>query len=258
MKRKLKVVAMIPARMGSTRFPGKPLEKILGLPMIEHVRRRVEEMDILDEVYVATCDQEIMDLVVKNGGKSIMTASTHERCTDRIEEAARSVEADIIVNVQGDEPMVYSSVIKELIAPFFENDKIQATCLVYPIINPAELESLNIVKTVLSKTNKVLYFSRALVPGKDVSNHLTYYKQSGIMAYNKEFLHHFNNLEQTPLEIQESVDMLRILENDYQIHAVVTDKETKGVDTPEQIKMLEDEILGDPLQKEIFDRINKI
>lgn len=255
MKKSLKIVAMIPARMDSSRFPGKPLKKILGLPMIEHVRRRVEQIQILNEVYVATCDAEIFDVVVANGGNAIMTANTHERCTDRIEEAARKIDADIIVNVQGDEPMVSQASIEEVVAPFFTNERVLTTCLVYPIEENDELESPNIVKAVLSRSGKILYLSRSRIPGRDVNSKTSYYKQSGIMAFTKEFLHQFNRLESTPLEQKESVDMLRVLEHDLSIQGVVSLNETKGVDLPEHIEMIESAILSDPLQKDIFSRI---
>ena len=255
MKKPSKVVAIIPARMGSSRFPGKPLERILGVPMIEHVRRRVEQINAIQETYVATCDPEIFDVVVSNGGKAIMTADTHERCTDRIEEAARGLEADVIVNVQGDEPMVSSAAIEEVVAPFFEIDGLKTSCLVYPITDPGELDSENIVKTVLSRGNNILYLSRSRIPGKAVEDGVQYYKQSGIMAFSKEFLHKFNQLESTPLEQKESVDMLRVLEHDYSIQGVVSHNETKGVDLPEHIGMIEELIQQDPQQKKIFEQV---
>ena len=130
-----KIVVVIPARMGSSRFPGKPLEKILGLSMIEHVRRRIEKVDGVSQVIVATCDEEIRHEVEAFGGKVIMTADTHERCTDRIEEAAHQFDADIVVNIQGDEPMVPLSAVQEVVSPFFEKDGVQTSCLVYPVKN---------------------------------------------------------------------------------------------------------------------------
>ncbi len=251
----LKTVAIIPARMGSSRFPGKPLVNILGLPMIEHVRRRVEDMDILNEVYVATCDQEIKSAVESYGGKVIMTADTHERCTDRIEEAAHKISADVVVNVQGDEPMISKDVVEAVVRPFYDNSNIQTTCIVYPINDVAEMTSLNIVKTVLSRSGRILYLSRSAIPGRDANPKLTYYKQSGVMAFRKDFLHTFHNLTPTPLEAQESVDMLRVLEHDYWIQGVVSAHETKGVDIPEQVGMIERAILSDPKEKAIFEKI---
>ena len=183
MTRPLKVAAIIPARMSSTRFPGKPLIKILGLEMIEHVRRRCERIPGLSHVLVATCDQEIVDLVTKNGGKAVMTSDKHERACDRIEEAAKKLDADIVINVQGDEPMVSAEAIEELVAPFRSNSEIQCTNLVYRVLDFSELTSDNVVKVALSKTGKILYFSRFGIPGRKVEKDFPYFKQSGIMAF---------------------------------------------------------------------------
>lgn len=252
-----KIIAIIPARMGSSRFPGKPLEKILDLPMIEHVRRRVEEIELLDEVIVATCDQEIKGVVEGFGGKVAMTSDKHERCTDRIEEAAKELQADVIINIQGDEPMVSSVAVEEVVSPFLNSSEVLTSCLVYPIKDQEELLSPNIVKTVLSSSQRMLYLSRAAIPGKEYQPELQYYKQSGIMAFKKDFLHKFSQLSPTPLEAKESVDMLRVLEHDYWIQGVVSQHETMGVDVPEQVNIIEERILNDPLEKEIYQRISK-
>ncbi len=251
----LKVAAIIPARMSSTRFPGKPLVKILGLEMIEHVRRRVERIPGLSHVIVATCDQEIVDLVEKNGGKAVMTSDKHERACDRIEEAARNLDADIVINVQGDEPMVSAEAIEELIAPFRAQPDVQCTNLVYRVLDFSELTSDNVVKVALSKTGKILYFSRLGLPGRKVEKDFPYFKQSGIMAFRKDFLHKFTALAPTPLEEKESVDLLRLLEHDYPVQAVISKHETKGIDVPSQVAEVEKAILEDPAQKKIFNEI---
>ena len=253
--KKLTIIAIIPSRMGSSRFPGKPLENILGLPMIEHVRRRVERVGLLDEVFVATCDNEIKEVVEKNGGKVIMTADSHERCTDRIEEAAHSIDADIIVNIQGDEPMVSREAIEEVIAPFAENSEVLTTCLVYPIRNRDELDSLNIVKVVLNQKDQLLYLSRSIIPGREYDAKFSYYKQSGIMAFRKDFLHTFHRLKPTPLESKESVDMLRVLEHGYPIQGVVSCNETIGVDIPDHIHIIEEQILKSEKEMKINNQI---
>lgn len=255
MSRKMKVVAVIPSRMGSSRFPGKPLEKILGHPMIEHVRRRVEKVPDLDDVIVATCDEKIKEVVERSGGKVVMTSSTHERCTDRIEEAAQKIDADVIVNVQGDEPMVPVTAIQEVVEPFNKDEKVLTSCLVYPIKDFEELDSPNVVKTVLSNSKKILYLSRSKIPGKEVHDGVSYYKQSGIMAFRKEFLHQFSLLSPTPLEEKESVDMLRVLEHDFSIQAVVSGNETMGVDIPEQIGLIEEKIKSSRHEMRLFQEI---
>jgi 3-deoxy-manno-octulosonate cytidylyltransferase (CMP-KDO synthetase) len=249
-----KVAAIIPARMGSSRYPGKPLVPILGLPMIEHVRRRVLKMKGIDLVVVATCDQEIADVVRAAGGHAVMTSDRHERATERIEEAARSIEADIIINVQGDEPMVLEEPIMGLLRAF-SNPDVRCACLAYPILDTAELNSDNIVKTVLSRSGQMIYFSRSPIPGRKPLPSTQYFKQSGIMAFRKETLHQFTKMEMTPLEIQESVDLLRLLENDITVQAVISKMETRGVDVPAQVAEVEAAIMSDPEQRQLFESI---
>lgn len=252
----MNITAVIPARMASSRFPGKPLTKILGLPMIEHVRRRTELIQGIDQVYVATCDLEIKNLVESCGGKVIMTKDTHRGALDRIEEAALNLKTDIVINVQGDEPMVSERTLKDVIQPFFEDEKVQSTCVAYPIKSEEELHSPNIVKAVLSKNGDFLYFSRSAIPGNKYDPKVNYFKQSGIMAFRKPMLHHFAALGPSPLEVKESVDMLRLLENGISIKAVVSEFETLGVDVQSQVEMVERAILSDPLQKSLFEKIN--
>ena len=249
---KNKIVAIIPARMSATRFPGKPLAKILDLSMIEHVRRRVVKSGLFSEVFVATCDQVIIDEVEKYGGKGIMTKNTHERCTDRIEEAAKIIQADIIVNIQGDEPVVMAESLKKLIQPFLENPALLTTNIVNPIRSEEDLHNLNIVKAVLSQSLKILYMSRSAIPGKEYQSNVNYYKQTGLMAFKKDFLHLYSTLSPTPLEIKESCDMLRLLENDYAIQGIICEHKTIGVDIPEQVKQVEEFILSNPAQKTIY------
>lgn len=249
------VAAIIPARMGSSRFPGKPLVSILGVPMIEHVRRRVAKMDLFSEVVVATCDSEIQQIVEAAGGKAIMTSDKHERAADRVEEAAHKVNSDIIVMVQGDEPMVVEEPLRALVDPFFKDESVGCTCLVYPIKDPKDLPSPNIVKTVQSRSGNLIYFSRSIIPGNEVRPDFPYLKQSGIMAFTKERLHKFAKLESTPLEQKESCDMLRYIEHDLPILGIYSEAETKGVDVPEQVAELETAIKADPEQYELFESI---
>ncbi len=253
-----KVVVMIPARMGSSRFPGKPLAKILDLPMIEHVRRRVALCDIADEIYVATCDDEIRDVVESYGGKVIMTADTHERCTDRIEEAAVNLDSGIVVNVQGDEPLILPQAVQAVAQPLTEHEEELCSCLVYPINDLAELKNVNVVKTVLAQDNHIMYFSRSPIPHFKVYEGCLIYKQSGIMAFQKEFLHEFSRLSPTPLEKAESVDMLRILEHGYRIMGVITPYAIQGVDIPEDITRVERVLSEDETQRNLYERIRTL
>jgi len=255
MMKNKKIIAMIPARMAATRFPNKPLAKILGLSMIEHVRRRAVLSKLFSEVYVATCDQVIIDEVEKFGGKAIMTKNTHERCTDRIEEASLKVQADIVVNIQGDEPIVMPSTLEKLIAPFYKDDKILTTNIINQLDTLEELQSPNVVKAVVSKTHKILYMSRSAIPGKDFQKDFQYFKQTGLIAFQKEFLHRYAHLAPTPLEQKESCDMLRVLEHDFPIQGVLCEHKTVGIDISEQIPEIESFIRNNLEQKNIFDLI---
>ncbi len=252
---KKRIIAIIPARMAASRFPGKPIAKILDLPMIEHVRRRVALCKDIDDVYVATCDEEIREVVEKNKGKVIMTSKKHERCTDRIEEAARSLKADIVVNVQGDEPLIMPDSIVRLVEPFNTRDDIQSACLIYPITNPDDLEDINTVKAVIARDGSVLYFSRSAIPNSKRGVRGECFEQSGIMAYRKGFLHTYSKLPQTPLERSESVDMLRILEHGYKIYGVLESHPTVEVDIPEHIINAEKAILDNAGQKALYEKI---
>ena len=250
-----KIVVIIPARMAASRFPGKPLKKILALPMIEHVRRRVSLCDFIADVYVATCDEEIREVVESYGGKVIMTAATHERATDRVEEAASTLDADIIVNVQGDEPLILPEAIYDVAQPLQERDDVLCTCLIYHIHNLDELNDTNVIKTVLNQNNGIMYFSRSPIPYAGINQDPPLHEQSGIMAFKKEFLHQFSQLKPTPLERTESVDMLRVLEHGYQILGVITSYVTKGVNTPEDIEKMEKALTGDEKQKMLYEKI---
>ncbi len=250
-----KTTVIIPARMASSRFPGKPLAKILGLPMIEHVRRRVSLCDFIDDVYVATCDEEIREVVESFGGKAIMTATTHERCTDRVEEAASALNSDIIVNVQGDEPLILPEVVKEVVKPLEEREDVLCSCLIYPITNPDELNDVNVVKAVLDQNSSIMYFSRSPIPYLKTNENFPLYKQSGTMAFQKDFLHQYSRLAPTPLEKAESVDLLRILEHGYRILGVAKSYTSIGVDIPGDVSRVEKIITSDELQKEYYSRI---
>jgi len=255
---KKRVVVVIPARMGASRFPGKPLAKILGLPMVEHVRRRVLLSSLVNDVYVATCDQEIMDAVKEYGGKAIMTANTHERCTERVEEASRSIEADIIVIAQGDEPLFMPEIIDPLIAPLLSSNEVYCTSLLSHIKNMADLSQIDIVKAVLNQKEDVMYFSRSPIPYFRVNNNAICYRQTGISSFTADFLKKFSELAPTQLEIAESIDFLRILEHGYPIRGVVFDQETFGVDREEHIQTIEKIIKTDPIQKKYYEKIIKL
>jgi len=251
---KPRVIAIIPARMESSRFPGKPLVKILDLPMVEQVRRRAWLSDVIDEVFVATCNQEIINVVEQYGGNAIMTASTHERCTDRVEEAMQNVEGDIIVIAQGDEPLLDPEILNRLIEPMVNDNGIKCTNLLSVIQNEQDLPDVDIVKAVINKGNYVMYYSRSPIPHMRVRNNPALYRQTGLSAFRKSFLQQYSKLPPTPLEIAESVDFLRILEHGHPILGVIYDQETVGVDRSDDIEKVEQILKADPHQWNLYQR----
>ncbi len=255
--KKKKIVTIIPARMGSSRFPGKPLKKILGLPMIEHVRRRAFLCDVVDEVYVATCDQEIIDVVSQYGGKAVMTANTHERCTDRVEEAMQNIEADLVIILQGDEPLFMPQILNDLVQPMLANSDLLCANLVSVIQNKEDLKDVNIVKAPLNQKDFIMFLSRAAIPYFRENNNCPLYRQTGVSVFTKEFLHTFSSLAPTPLEITESIDFMRILEHNFSILGVVYNQRTVGVDHKEDILMVENILQKNKEQAEIYQKILK-
>ncbi len=252
---KKRIVAVIPARMAASRFPGKPLVKILDLPMIEHVRRRVALCELLDDVIVATCDDAIVKTVKSFGGRAVMTADTHERCTDRVEEAAQNLSADIVVIVQGDEPLFEPQVINQLVAPMLADSAIRCTNLLSTIKDEEDVPDINVVKAVINARQDVLYFSRSPIPYVRTKIRPVFYRQTGLAAFSKEFIHQFSKLTPTPLEISESIDLLRILEHGFSIRGVIYDQKTIGVDNPGDVAKIEAALAKDGRQKKLYESI---
>lgn len=252
----MKIIGIIPARMSSSRFPGKPMAEILGIPMIGHVYFRCKMAESLDEVYVATCDKEIYDYIESIGGKAVMTSDKHERASDRTAEAVLEIEKEhgkkmqIIVMIQGDEPMVFPEMIDSAIEPMKKDPEIKITNLLGNLKNSEEFEDPNEVKVVVDKENFALYFSREPIPSrkKGVKN-VPMYKQVCIIPFERDFLMEYNKTEQTELEKIESVDMLRILENGGKIKMVPCSQDTYSVDTEEDRKKVEELMKNDPLVK---------
>tara|TARA_B100001250_G_scaffold65148_1_gene51598 strand:+ start:12976 stop:13710 length:735 start_codon:yes stop_codon:yes gene_type:complete len=233
--------------MGSSRFPGKPLEPILGMPMIGHVYKRVVLSTSIDEVYVATCDEEIFDYIESIGGKAVMTSNTHERCTDRTAEAILSLEDelkrsfDIVVMVQGDEPMVTPSMIDSAIGEMTSDSSVNVVNLMARINDLEEFNDPNEVKVVTDLERNALYFSREPIPSiKKSSDNFVWYKQVCIIPFRKSYLFKFNDLVPTPLEEIESVDMMRILEHGEKVKCVETNELVYSVDTAEDLKKVEE------------------
>jgi len=248
------IISIIPARMGSSRFPGKPMADILGMPMIGHVYKRVKMSNLLTEVYVATCDEEIYDYVVSIGGKAVMTSDCHERCSDRCAEAMLKIEkdenikVDIMVMVQGDEPLTFPQMIDEAVNPMLKDKDIIISNLVADLDTIEEFEDPNEVKVVMDKNNNALYFSREPIPSrkKGVLD-VPMKKQVCVIPFTRDFLLEYNEMEPTPLEIIESVDMMRILENGMQVKMIDTQYITKAVDTKEDLEKVVEMMKEDQL-----------
>ncbi|MGA2121560.1 MAG: 3-deoxy-manno-octulosonate cytidylyltransferase [Methanoregula sp.] len=250
----MKTIGIIPARMASTRFPGKPLAPICGIPMVGHILMRSRMSKALDDVYVATCDTSVVNYVATLGGKAVMTLDTHERATDRTAEAMLKIEkdtgttVDIVVMIQGDEPLVTPALIDALVRPMQDDASIQITNLISTINNDEEFHSPNTVKIVMDEAGYALYFSREPIPSaKKYHGTIPRFKQLGIIAFRRSFLLKFNNLAPTPLEKIESVDMLRVLEHGLKIKLVMSPDNIYGVDTPEDRKHVEEIMEHDPI-----------
>jgi 3-deoxy-manno-octulosonate cytidylyltransferase (CMP-KDO synthetase) len=239
----MRIIGIIPARMASSRFPGKPMADIVGTPMIGHVYLRSKMAKVLDDVYVATCDTEIHDYIKSIGGKAVMTGNHHERASDRAAEALLKIEkmegykADIVVMIQGDEPMLHPQMIEQAVEPMKKNPDIKVVNLLGKMNSINEFEDPNEVKVVVDNQNHALYFSREPIPSrKKGSKNVPMYKQICIIPFTRDFLLKYTDLKPTPLEIIESVDMLRVLEYGYHVHMVPTEYETYSVDTPQDLE----------------------
>ena len=240
----MKFVAVIPARYASTRFPGKPLAILGGKTVIQRVYEQA--MSVLPEVFVATDDERIFDAVASFGGKAVMTRADHKSGTDRIEEAVETIgtDADVIINIQGDEPFVQASQLQTLMQ-LFDDPTTQIGTLGKRFDSMEAVENPNSPKIVCDLRGFALYFSRSIIPftrGKEKAEwleHYPYFKHIGLYAYRREVLREVTLLPQSPLEKAESLEQLRWLENGYRIRVGLTDVETVGIDTPEDLERAE-------------------
>lgn len=256
----MNIVAIIPARMESSRFPGKPLAPICGMPMIGHVYLRTRMAQSLSAVYVATCNREIADYVESLGATAIMTSSAHEGCVDRCAEAMEIIEktsgqrVDVMLLVQGDEPLIMPEMIDLSLAPLLEDPTITITNLMTPINTDEEFADPNEVKVVVDKAGFALYFSREPIPSKrKTGDHREMFKQTCVIPFRREQLLNFQSLPRSPLENIESVDMLRLLENGTRIKMVRSDYPTYSVDTLEDLHRVELMMSQDALYQRYHD-----
>lgn len=240
----MKFAAIIPARYASTRFPGKPLAILGGKPVIQRVYEQV--CNVLEEAYVATDDERIFETVQRFGGKAVMTSPHHKSGTDRIQEAVVTTgcKADVIVNVQGDEPFIQPSQLKTVIS-LFDDPNTQIATLGKPFETMEAVDNPNSPKIICDLRGYAMYFSRSVIPfvrGKEHGewlSHFPYLKHIGLYAYRREVLEAITRLPQSPLELAESLEQLRWLQNGYLIKVGLTDVETVGIDTPEDLKRAE-------------------
>jgi 3-deoxy-manno-octulosonate cytidylyltransferase (CMP-KDO synthetase) len=247
----MKISAVIPARYGSTRFEGKPLTDILGKPMIRHVYEGVSQSKLIDEIIVATDDQRILEAVQSFGGRAVMTSPDHTTGSDRVAEVARKLKSEIIVNVQGDEPLIKGPVVDKAIRPLLADETISISTLMTRIDEVKDWLNPHIVKVVVDQKNFALYFSRSPIPfPRDL--HLErlesnpfgtkrplpkrVFKHIGVYVYPRKFLLKFSKMKPTPLEKLEKLEQLRALENGYRIKLTAVDYEPICVDTPDDLE----------------------
>jgi len=245
-----RVVAIIPARWASTRFPGKPLALIKNKPMIQWVVEQAQKATRVSEVIVATDDDRVFDAVTEFGGKAVMTSEDHTTGSDRIAEVASGLKCDIVVNIQGDEPLIPPENIDQVIGCLNKNPTLNVATLMMAVHDSDEITDSNVVKVVADQKGRALYFSRSAIPfhrdewkdgvPKDASR---VYKHVGLYAYTRSFLLEFTRMSPTPIEQLEKLEQLRILEHGYPIQVEITDRVSMGVDRIEDLEKVE-KLLG--------------
>jgi 3-deoxy-manno-octulosonate cytidylyltransferase (CMP-KDO synthetase) len=236
----MKIIGIIPARWASKRFEGKVLALIREKPMIQHVWERARNSECLDDLVIACDDDRVVFAATQFGAKTIMTSNACASGTDRIAEAIESLDGDIIVNIQGDEPLIDPVVIDTLAAALVEDPTCSIATAVKVLTSKKELKDPNVVKVVVDGEKNALYFSRSPIPyNRDSEEEAVYYKHLGIYSYRRDFLLSYKILPKSNLEIVEQLEQLRALEFGYKIKTVITDVETIGVDTPEDIALVE-------------------
>jgi 3-deoxy-manno-octulosonate cytidylyltransferase (CMP-KDO synthetase) len=246
----MNVVCIIPARYESSRFPGKPLADICGKPMIQHVYERVVQARTVSLAAVATDDERIFTAVQRFGGRAIMTSTTHQSGTDRIAEVVTHLGlalSDIVVNIQGDQPLFEPIQIDEVAKPLLDDPDLPMSTLIYKIIREEEVTHPHVVKVVFDHDYNAIYFSRATIPFvRDRGHEVSYYKHHGIYAYRRQFLDTFTKLPQGTLERLEALEQLRALEHGYRIKVVETYYDSVQVDTPQDLERVKRILLNAP------------
>ncbi|NLW46048.1 MAG: 3-deoxy-manno-octulosonate cytidylyltransferase [Firmicutes bacterium] len=232
----MNVLGVIPARYQSTRLPGKPLLMIGSKPMIQWVYEAAKTATLIDELVVATDDQRICDVVTGFGGKAELTSAEHPTGTDRLAEVARGYQTELVINIQGDEPLIRGEVIDSIIKPLLENKDLPMSTAKVRLTDPKQINEASVVKVVTAENGDALYFSRAPIPYPRKSEGLVYWKHIGLYGYRKDFLLKYLDLPQSSLELAESLEQLRVLANGYRIRVVEVEQDSVGVDTPADLE----------------------
>jgi len=232
-------IGVIPARYSSTRFEGKVLADILGKPMLQRVWEQAKQSLLLEDLIIACDDERIANVAAEFGAKVVLTAKGHVSGTDRIIEVVNPIDVRIVINIQGDEPLVHPTMIDTLVQTLLDDSKISMATLMKKIENPNDLNDPNVVKVVVDKNNFALYFSRTAIPYHTRSSEVespAYYKHIGLYAYTKDFLFTYKNLPLSTLERIECLEQLRVLEEGFRIKVIETKYDTIGVDTPQDLE----------------------
>ncbi len=235
-KKELIVIGVIPARYGSTRLPAKSLAMIHSKPMIQHVYEKCLKSKLLSEVLVATDDKRIFNAVINFGGNVVMTSKAHKSGTDRIGEAVRNIKCDIVVNIQGDEPMIDPRNIDKAIEPLMKDSLMNVSTLCYKISDKKEINNPNVVKVVFDTNNNALYFSRNAIPFNRDNSKAEHFKHIGLYVYRKDYLLKLIKLKPSKLELAEKLEQLRILESCEKIKVIETKIDSHSVDTPTDLR----------------------
>ncbi|MBI5145580.1 MAG: 3-deoxy-manno-octulosonate cytidylyltransferase [Candidatus Omnitrophica bacterium] len=239
----MKVIGVIPARYSSSRFEGKVLADILGKPMLEHVYEKAKQALILDEVIIACDDERVAAAAEGFGAKVVFTAKAHLSGTDRIVEVINPLEVKVIVNIQGDEPLIHPTMIDAVARTLLDDPTVSMTTIMKKIEDPKEIEDPHVVKVITDRNNFALYFSRAGIPHHAQYSDVTqpvYYKHIGLYGYTKDFLFIYKNLPPSALEKTERLEQLRVLEYGYKIKVIETKYDTIGVDTPQDLERVKE------------------
>lgn len=248
----MRTLIVIPARLGSWRFPDKPLTMINGMPMIEHVYRRSRLASGVDDVVMAVCEDRVYEACEVFRAKAVMTSTEHQTATDRVAEAAAILgyvnPGDIVINVQGDEPVVPPPVIDETIHLLKKDGEARCANMVEVVQDLSDLSNHHRIKVIISRHNRLIYLTRQQVPATvfDINKRAVFYRQTCVMAFRGDFLQHVSKLPRTPLELVEGIDMLRLVENDIPIATAVTSYMTQPVDMPEDVHRVVEILKTDP------------